>query len=102
MSNKTSKQVKSGDLFVDLGITRSTWEVVGIIEIPPIPKHVRIKKLGGDEVRLTSISALLDKAFYKRNNEKPVVMPELQTEMQRDGGDRISSLFGKAERGRCA
>ena len=69
MLNKASKQVKVGDLFVELDITKSTWEVVGILEKPPLPTHVRIKKLDRQEVRLTSASALLDKAFYKRDRK---------------------------------
>ena len=95
MLNKASKPVKMGDLFVELDITKSTWEVVGILEMPPLPTHVRIKKLGRQEVRLTSVSALLDKAFYKRTDERPLAVPAMQPELKRDRGDRISSLFGK-------
>ena len=95
MLNKASKPVKMGDLFVELDITKSTWEVVGILEKPCLPTHVRIKKLGRQEVRLTSVSALLDKAFYKRTDERPVAVPSMQLELKRDSGDRISSLFGK-------
>ena len=95
MLNKASKQVKVGDLFVELDITKSTWEVVGILEMPPLPTHVRIKKLGRQEVRTTSVSALLDKAFYKRTDERPLAVPAMQAELKRDSGDRISSLFGK-------
>jgi len=96
MLNKASKPVKMGDLFVELDITKSTWEVVGILEMPSLPTHVRIKKLGRQEVRLTSVSALLDKAFYKRTDERPVAVPSMQPELKRDSGDRISSLFGNA------
>ena len=96
MLNKASKPVKMGDLFVELDITKSTWEVVGILEMPSLPTHVRIKKLGRQEVRLTSVSALLDKAFYKRTDERPVAVPSMQPELKRDRGDRISSLFGNA------
>ena len=96
MLNKASKQVNVGDLFVELDITKSTWEVVGILEKPPLPTHVRIKKLGRQEVRLTSVSALLDKAFYKRTDERPLAVPAMQPELKRDRGDRISSLFGNA------
>jgi hypothetical protein len=96
MLNKASKPVKMGDLFVELDITKSTWEVVGILEKPPLPTHVRIKKLGRQEVRLTSVSALLDKAFYKRTDERPLAVPAMQPELKRDRGDRISSLFGNA------
>ena len=96
MLNKASKQVKVGDLFVELDITKSTWEVVGILEKPPLPTHVRIKKLGRQEVQLTSVSALLDKAFYKRTDERPLAVPAMQPELKRDRGDRISSLFGNA------
>jgi hypothetical protein len=96
MLNKANKQVKVGDLFVELDITKSTWEVVGILEMPPLPTHVRIKKLGRQEVRLTSVSALLDKAFYKRTDERPLAVPAMQPELKRDRGDRISSLFGNA------
>ena len=95
MLNKASKQVKVGDLFVELDITKSTWEVVGILEKPPLPTHVRIKKLDRQEVHLTSASALLDKAFYKRTDERPVAIPAMQPELKRDSDDRISSLFGK-------
>jgi hypothetical protein len=96
MLNKASKQVKVGDLFVELDITKSTWEVVGILEIPSLPTHVRIKKLGRQEVRLTSASALLDKAFYKRTDERPLAVPAMQPELKKGRGDRISSLFGNA------
>ena len=96
MLNKASKQVKVGDLFVEMDITKSTWEVVSILEKPPLPTHVRIKKLGRHEVRLTSVSALLDKAFYKRTDERPLAVPAMQPELKRDRGDRISSLFGNA------
>ena len=96
MLNKASKQVKVGDLFVELDITKSTWEVVGILEIPSLPTHVRIKKLGRQEVRLTSASDLLDKAFYKRTDERPLAVPAMQPELKKDRGDRISSLFGNA------
>ena len=96
MLNKASKQVKVGDLFVELDITKSTWEVVGILEIPSLPTHVRIKKLDRQEVRLTSASALLDKAFYKRTDERPLAVPAMQPELKKDRGDRISSLFGNA------
>ena len=96
MLNKASKPVKMGDLFVELDITKSTWEVVDILEMPPLPTHVRIKKLGRQEVRLTSVSALLDKAFYKRTDERPLAVPAMQPELKRDRGDRISSLFGNA------
>ena len=96
MLNKASKPVKMGDLFVELDITKSTWEVVDILEMPPLPTHVRIKKLGRQEVRLTSASALLDKAFYKRTDERPLAVPAMQPELKKDRGDRISSLFGNA------
>ena len=96
MLNKASKQVKVGDLFVELDITKSTWEVVGILEKPPLPTHVRIKKLDRQEVRLTSASALLDKAFYKRTDERPLAVPAMQPELKKDRSDRISSLFGNA------
>ena len=95
MLNKASKQVKVGDLFLELDVTKSTWEVVGIIEKPPLPTHVRIKKFGRQEVRLTSVSALMDKAFYKRIDERPVAEPAMQPELKIDSRDRISSLFGK-------
>ncbi len=58
-------QVKSGDQFVELGKTSKLLVVVGIIDNPHLPPHARIKKLGGEGVHLTSVSALLDKAFYK-------------------------------------
>ena len=65
MFKKDSRQVKSGDQFVELGKTSSIWVVVGIIDNPHLPLHARIKKLGGEGVHLTSVSALLDKAFYQ-------------------------------------
>jgi len=39
---------------------------------------------------------LLDKAFYKRTDERPLAVPAMQPELKKDRGDRISSLFGNA------
>ena len=78
MFKKDNRQVKSGDQFVELGKTSSIWEVVGIINNPHLPPHARIKKIGGEGVHLTSVSALLDKAFYKPTQHKPVVTLEPQ------------------------
>lgn len=93
MFNKVRKQVKLGDQFVELGNTRSIWEVVGILDTPPLPPHARIRELGGEDVHLTSVSALLDEAFYKPAEQKQVVT----LEPQNSNNERISSLFGKQE-----
>ena len=77
MFKKNNRQVKSGDQFVELGKTSSIWEVVGIIDNPHLPPHARIKKIGGENIHLTSVSVLLDKAFYKPTEHEPVVTPEL-------------------------
>jgi hypothetical protein len=83
MFKKINKKVKLGDQFIELGNTNSTWEVVGIIDNPYLPPHVRIKKMGIDGIHLTSVSALLDKALFKPSvNEhvepNSVAKPELQ------------------------
>jgi hypothetical protein len=80
MFKKENIQVKLGDHFVELGKTSSTWEVVGIIDNPHLPPHARIKKIGGEGVHLTSVSALLDKAFYKPIEHKSVVTQEPQND----------------------
>jgi hypothetical protein len=80
MFKKDNIQVKLGDQFVELGKTSSTWEVVGIIDNPHLPPHARIKKIGGEGVHLTSVSALLDKAFYKPIEHKSVVTQEPQND----------------------
>ena len=65
MFKKDNRKVESGDQFVELGKASLIWEVVGIINNPHLPPHARIKKIGGEGVHLTSVSALLDKAFYQ-------------------------------------
>ena len=65
MFKKNNRQVKLGDEFVELGKTNLIWKVVGIIDNPHLPPHARIKKIGEDGVHLTSVSALLDHAFFK-------------------------------------
>ena len=84
MFKKINKKVKLGDQFIELGNTKSTWKVVGIIDNPYLPPHVRIKKMGIDGIHLTSVSALLDKALFKPSVNQPVepdsvVTPEPQS-----------------------
>jgi hypothetical protein len=91
MFNKAIKQVKSGDQFVELDKTKSIWEVVGILDNPHLPQHARIRELGGEDVHLTSVSALLDENLYKPTEQKQVVTPESQN----NNNERIGSLFGE-------
>ena len=70
MFKKNNKQVKLGDQFIELGKTNLIWEVVGIIDNPHLPPHARIKKIGEEGVHLTSVSALLDIAFFKPIEQK--------------------------------
>ena len=65
MFKKNNRQVKLGDKFVELGKTNLVWEVVGIIDNPHLPPHARIKKIDEEGIHLTSVSALLDNAFFK-------------------------------------
>ena len=67
MFKKVNRKVKSGDQFIELGKPNAVWEVVGIIDNPHLPPHVRIKKIGVDAIHLTSVSALLDKSFFRPN-----------------------------------
>jgi len=70
MFKKNNRQLQLGDQFVELGKTNLIWEVVGIIDNPHLPPHARIKKIGEDGVHLTSVSALLDNAFFKPIEQK--------------------------------
>jgi hypothetical protein len=91
MFKKASKKVTSGDQFVELDKTSSIWEVVGIVDNPHLPPHARIRELGEEDIHLTSVSALLDEAFYRptENREGSTSEPQNNTD------DRIDSLFGK-------
>jgi hypothetical protein len=80
MFKKDNIQIKLGDQFVELGKTSLIWEVVGIIDNPHLPPHARIRKIGEEGVHLTSVSALLDKAFYKLIEHNPVVKQERQND----------------------
>ena len=70
MFKKNNRQVQLGDQFVELGKTNLIWEVVGIIDNPHLPQHARIKKINEEGVHLTSVSALLDNAFFKPIEQK--------------------------------
>ena len=70
MFKKNNRQVQLGEQFVELGKTNLIWEVVGIIDNPHLPPHARIKKIGEEGVHLTSVSALLDGAFFKPIEQK--------------------------------
>ena len=70
MFKKNNRQVQLGDQFVELGKTNLIWEVVGIIDNPHLPQHARIKKINEEGVHLTSVSALLDNAFFMPIEQK--------------------------------
>ena len=89
MFKKNNRQVKLGDQFVELDKINSTWEVVGIIENPHLPPHARIKKIGEEGIHLTSVSALLDNAFFKPTEQKPTEQdPVVELDLQNDKYER--------------
>ena len=91
MFKKNNTQVKLGDHFVELGKANMIWEVVGIIDNPYLPPHARIRKLGEEGVHLTSVSALLDNAFFEPTEHKPKKQdPVLTLEQQQDAYEKTS------------
>lgn len=94
MFKKNNTQVKLGDHFVELGKANMIWEVVGIIDNPHLPPHARIRKLGEEGVHLTSVSVLLDNAFFaptehKLTEDKPKEQdPVFTLDQQKDTYER--------------
>ena len=114
MFKRKQKQAQLGDLFVQLGTIKSTWEVVSLLDNPYLPPHFRIMEIKGQEVKLVAQSVLLDKAFFEptepnRTFVKPTepnrtfVKPaEKKSETippsEYRAKDRITSLFGQQTR----
>ena len=65
MFKRKQKHAQLGDLFVQLGTFKSTWEVVSLLNNPYLPPHFRIMEIKGQEVKLVAQSVLLDKAFFE-------------------------------------
>ena len=101
MFKRKKKQAQIGDLFVQLGTIKSTWEVVSLLDNPYLPPHLRIMEIKGQDVKLVAQSVLLDRAFFEpteldRTFIKPVKEePETATVGEYRPKDRITSLFGQ-------
>lgn len=90
MFKKVTRKVKLGDQFIELEKPNAIWKVVGIINIPHLPPHVRIKKIGVDGIHLTSVSALLDKAFFRPNTDASLTSESItSTDQQNDSHEII-------------
>ncbi len=104
MFKRKQKQAQLGDLFVQLGTIKSTWEVVSLLDNPYLPPHFRIMEIKGQEVKLVAQSVLLDKAFFEPTepNRTFVKPAEKKSETippsEYRAKDRITSLFGQQTR----
>ena len=104
MFKRKQKQAQLGDLFVQLGTFKSTWEVVSLLNNPYLPPHFRIMEIKGQDVKLVAQSVLLDKAFFEpteldRTFVKPAEKePETISQSEYRAKDRITSLFGQQTR----